>query len=402
MTSSLLASALRHFQNGRSILLQNASVVGPMSNLGNFQSLNGNNTTFGGSVTFVQTRGSRVKTRLTHPRNTWPKRRRERNDQELTADNQAFLNKVVYDKYGPAHFDWRAENTGMPFISPLKQIIYERGEWEPRSIRTGVIGRKIGIHPMWDKDGNRMLTTLVQVTDNHVLKYIPPETVEKNYGPRFKRKDVGLLLVGAESTDPQRFTKEYLNVFDESGVPPKTKTARFMVTPNAKLQPGTPLYATHFKVGQRVEVFGHTVDHGFQGVMKRWGFKGMPASHGVTKSHRRGGNTGGGGEKARVWPGTKLPGHMGNRWRKLLGQHIIRINTKYNVLYIRGHAVMGEVGSFVTICDSFLSCAEEMDKSTLPFPTHYPEESEEPIPEEYYAPNIYNFADPSIVFEDKR
>lgn len=55
------------------------------------------------------------------------------------------------------------------------------------------------------------------------------------------------------------------------------------------------------------------IDRGFQGVMKRWGFKGMPASHGVTKTHRRPGNIGAGGEKARVWPGTKMPGHMGNR-----------------------------------------------------------------------------------------
>lgn len=56
------------------------------------------------------------------------------------------------------------------------------------------------------------------------------------------------------------------------------------------------------------------MDRGFQGVMKRWGFKGMPASHGVTKTHRRPGNIGAGGEKARVWPGTKMPGHMGNRY----------------------------------------------------------------------------------------
>lgn len=47
--------------------------------------------------------------------------------------------------------------------------------------------------------------------------------------------------------------------------------------------------------------------------MKRWGFKGMPASHGVTKTHRRPGNIGSGGQKARVWPGQKMPGHMGNR-----------------------------------------------------------------------------------------
>lgn len=53
--------------------------------------------------------------------------------------------------------------------------------------------------------------------------------------------------------------------------------------------------------------------------MKRWGFKGMPASHGVTKTHRRPGNIGGGGQKGRVWPGTKMPGHMGNRTRYLRG-----------------------------------------------------------------------------------
>lgn len=58
----------------------------------------------------------------------------------------------------------------------------------------------------------------------------------------------------------------------------------------------------------------YSIDRGFQGVMKRWGFKGMPASHGVTKTHRRPGNIGAGGEKARVWPGTKMPGHMGNRY----------------------------------------------------------------------------------------
>lgn len=64
------------------------------------------------------------------------------------------------------------------------------------------------------------------------------------------------------------------------------------------------------------------IDRGFQGVMKRWGFKGMPASHGVTKSHRRPGNIGSGGTKARVMPGTKMPGHMGNRWRILRGVRV--------------------------------------------------------------------------------
>jgi ribosomal protein L3 len=60
-------------------------------------------------------------------------------------------------------------------------------------------------------------------------------------------------------------------------------------------------------------------DRGFQGVMKRWGFAGMPATHGQTKTHRRPGNIGGGGEKARVWPGKKMPGHMGSERRTMRG-----------------------------------------------------------------------------------
>lgn len=60
--------------------------------------------------------------------------------------------------------------------------------------------------------------------------------------------------------------------------------------------------------------------------MKRWGFKGMPASHGVTKSHRRGGSIGSGREKSRVWPGQKMPGHMGRNRRVIRGLKVTRFS----------------------------------------------------------------------------
>lgn len=85
----------------------------------------------------------------------------QRHDQELTRDNEAFINKVILDQYGPPAI---AESTGMPFVSPLKEIVKPRGQWQPDSIRTGVIARKIGVYPMWDKNGWRCLTTLLQVT----------------------------------------------------------------------------------------------------------------------------------------------------------------------------------------------------------------------------------------------
>lgn len=129
--------------------------------------------------------------------------------------------------------------------------------------------------------------------------------------------------------------------------------------------------------------------------MKRHGFKGMPASHGVTKTHRRGGNIGGGGEKARVWPGTKMPGHMGNRFRILRGLEILRINTKHNVLFVIGQAIPGETNSIVTIYDTLLP---RRKPAALKFPTHL--SSDEALPENIYTEGIHAFSDPTIEFNE--
>ncbi|KAJ8867741.1 hypothetical protein PR048_031544 [Dryococelus australis] len=256
---------------------------------------------------------------------------------------------------------------------------------------------------MWMNDGTKVLSTLLQVVDNHVIRYIPPEEYEPPRKPtkRIKYENrLGCLLVGAESEDPQVFTKEYCGLFSNSGVMPKKILGRFLISPEAYVQPGTPLYATHFKVGQHVDIRGKTVDHGFQGVMKRWGFKGMPASHGVTKTHRRPGNIGGGGEKGRVWPGTKMPGHMGNRFRILKGLKILRINTKYNVLWVKGPAVAGETNNICYIYDTFLPLKKTNEAPC--FPTFYPEDLEEPLPDELYSDELHPFSAPTITFQDPK
>lgn len=131
--------------------------------------------------------------------------------------------------------------------------------------------------------------------------------------------------------------------------------------------------------------------------MKRHGFKGMPASHGVTKTHRRGGNIGAGGEKARVWPGTKMPGWMGNRFRILRGLKIWRMNTKYNVMWVSGQAIPGETNSIVTIYDTVLLLRKP--KNPLPFPTYLPNELED-LPEEIYDEEIHKFGDDTILYNE--
>lgn len=269
-------------------------------------------------------------------------------------------------------------------------------EWQKNFRRTGVIARKIGIYPMWLKNGKKISTTLLQVVDNHVIKYTPPQEYTPMQPTRIKNlSKFGCLLVGAVSIDPSLLTKNYASIFANSGVMPKSVLRRFFISPEAALLPGTPLTVNHFRVGDTVDVRGCTIDRGFQGVMKRHGFHGMPATHGQTKTHRRGGNIGAGGEKGRVFPGTKMPGHMGNRWRKLCGLTIWRINTKYNVMWVSSQNIPGETNSLVYVFDTLLPLRKP--ETAPPFPTAI--ESEDPLIEDICHPDLHDWREPTITFE---
>lgn len=124
----------------------------------------------------------------------------------------------------------------------------------------------------------------------------------------------------------------------------------------------------------------------------------MPASHGVTKTHRRGGNIGAGGNKARVFPGTKMPGHMGNRWRVARGLKIWRINTKYNVMWVTGSGIAGETNNMVYIFDSMLPLRRH--KTAPPFPTcSTKEDDEDSLPENIWHEDLHDFTENTIVFK---
>jgi len=338
------------------------------------------------------TRGKRT----TKPAPWWVKKKinPKMYNEEISRENKEFLTSYLEDQYPLEKLQ----------KSPLRDEKWERQEWTTKSMRTGVLAVKIGSIPQWTKDGRRFHTTMLQVLDNHVIRYSPPEKFSKSAGFKSKWSSrTGSVVVGALSCSPEQFSPQYNALFKEAGLPPKRRLTRFLVTPDAAIQAGTPLHATHFKVGDYVDVQAKTIGHGFQGVVKRWGFKGGPASHGTTKWHRRPGTIGS-GRTGKVWKGKKLPGYMGNKWRFLKGLKVWRINTKYNVLYVNGPIIPGPMHAYTRVHDTVLPKKRLKMKEHPPLmPTFYPDEdSTEPLAEDIFDDDVFQFKDSTITLEDSK
>jgi large subunit ribosomal protein L3 len=142
--------------------------------------------------------------------------------------------------------------------------------------------------------------------------------------------------VGAFHAKPHRATKSIVSQCAKANVPPLKDFAEFQVSHNAVPALGSTVSASHYQVGQYVDVQGTTVGKGFQGVMKRYGFKGQPATHGVSVSHRSHGSTGQCQDPGRVFKGKKMAGRMGGKTRTVLNCQIVKIDYDANVLYVKG------------------------------------------------------------------
>lgn len=114
-------------------------------------------------------------------------------------------------------------------------------------------------------------------------------------GPEQNSPDYHLLQLGSSNRPINKGLerkRSILGHFVAAGVPPKYRLQEFKVTPDAVLPVGTELNAAHFVPGQFVDVTAVSIGKGFQGGMKRFGFRGQSASHGTTKTHRSLGSTG--------------------------------------------------------------------------------------------------------------
>ena len=218
-------------------------------------------------------------------------------------------------------------------------------------MRTGLIGKKIGMSRILTEKGEHIPVTLIHIDSCEVVSL---KTKEKN--------GYTAIQVGYGEKKPQRVSKPLKGFFQKVGLKPKQKLVEFRVTEDALLKVGDKISPTHFVPGQKVDVTGITTGKGFAGAMKRWNFGGLRASHGVSITHRSHGSTGNRQDPGRVFKGKKMAGHLGVERVTTQNLSVVSIDEDRNLLLIKG-AVPGVDGAYVIIRDAIKVKAEG-----LPFP----------------------------------
>ena len=181
-------------------------------------------------------------------------------------------------------------------------------------MRTGVIAKKVGMTRLFQEDGRHVPVTVLALEDCQVVSHRTAD-----------RDGYVALQVGAGEAKQKNVAKPQREHFAKAQVPLKKKVAEFRVEAEDALLPvGSTISAEHFVAGQMVDVSGHTQGKGFQGGMKRWGFGGMRATHGVSVSHRALGSTGQRQDPGKVFKNKKMAGHMGDKQRTQQNLEVVR------------------------------------------------------------------------------
>ncbi len=203
------------------------------------------------------------------------------------------------------------------------------------SMPAGLLGRKVGMTRIFTDSGQAVPVTVIEAGPCVVVQRKTPD-----------RDGYSAVQVGFEEAKRSRTNSPMTGHFESRGLRPMKYLREFRVEADEQFEEGQQLTVEMFEPGQKVTVTGTSKGRGFAGVIKRHGFRGGPASHG-SKVHRSP-MSAGATDAARVFPGQRMPGHMGNKKVTVKGLQIIEIDAEHNLLVVKG-AVPGPNGGLVAI-----------------------------------------------------
>ncbi|MEO5338210.1 MAG: 50S ribosomal protein L3 [Magnetospirillum sp. WYHS-4] len=219
-------------------------------------------------------------------------------------------------------------------------------------MRTGLIAQKLGMSRIFAEDGTHLPVTVLKVDG---LQVVAQRTQDKD--------GYTALQLGWGAAKAKRVGKALRGHFAKAKVEPRRKLAEFRVSTDNLVEVGAELSAAHFIAGQFVDVTGTSIGKGFAGVMKRYNFGGLRATHGVSISHRSHGSTGNRQDPGKVFKGKKMAGHMGDRRVTTLNLKVVGVDGDRGLLFLEG-AVPGHEGSYVKVRDAVKKALPE----GVPFP----------------------------------
>jgi large subunit ribosomal protein L3 len=206
--------------------------------------------------------------------------------------------------------------------------------------RTGVLAQKLGMTRLFDAAGKHVPVTVLKLDSCQVTAV------------RTKDKDgYTAVQVGVGKAKAKNVSKAMKGHFAKAKVEPKKEVVEFRVSEDALLEVGSQISVEHFIPGQFVDVSATTIGKGFQGVMKRYKFGGLRATHGVSVSHRSHGSTGQRQDPGRVFKNKKMAGDMGGTKVTTLNVQIVAIDPELELIMIKG-AVPGAEGGYVKVRDA--------------------------------------------------
>jgi large subunit ribosomal protein L3 len=207
-------------------------------------------------------------------------------------------------------------------------------------MRSGVIAQKLGMTRVFTEAGEHIPVTVLKLGKCQVLGH---RTKEKN--------GYVALQLGAGSRKVANVSKAERGNFAIAKVEPKRKLAEFRVSDDGLIPVGAEITADHFVVGQFVDVTGTSVGKGFAGAMKRWNFRGLRATHGVSVSHRSLGSTGNRQDPGKTFKNKKMPGQLGDERVTTLNLKVVQTDVERGLILVEG-AVPGSKGGWITVRDA--------------------------------------------------